>query len=119
MRRNKADNSVHSATVAYISEGMKIRSEYLPFRTRVLYRPRQNDRLRVMFSTSLYRYHTVTYPHASDSVNRRTNDTIFVASIQVMDVSHLEVCSALKSLDYIVKKYWSMNGLEGQWPGIR
>ncbi|GFW86995.1 hypothetical protein TNCV_1384111 [Trichonephila clavipes] len=39
---------------------MKIRSEYLPFRTQVLYRARQNDRLRLMFGTSLYRYHTPT-----------------------------------------------------------
>ncbi|GFX79283.1 hypothetical protein TNCV_695951 [Trichonephila clavipes] len=31
--------------------------------------------------TSSYRYHTVTYPPASVSSNRRTNDTIFVASI--------------------------------------
>ncbi|GFU68173.1 hypothetical protein TNCV_38831 [Trichonephila clavipes] len=31
--------------------------------------------------TSSYRYHTATYPPASVSANRRTNDTIFVASI--------------------------------------
>ncbi|GFX18076.1 hypothetical protein TNCV_1577551 [Trichonephila clavipes] len=42
---------------------------------------RKNDRHRVMFGTSLYRYHTATYPPASDSANRRTNDTIFVTSI--------------------------------------
>ncbi|GFX88366.1 hypothetical protein TNCV_2278361 [Trichonephila clavipes] len=30
------------------------RSVYLPFRTQVLYRPRQNDRHSVMFGTSLY-----------------------------------------------------------------
>ncbi|GFV28895.1 hypothetical protein TNCV_754381 [Trichonephila clavipes] len=61
--------------------GMKNQSGYLPFRTQVLYRPRQNDRHRVMFGTSLCRYHTSTYPHASDSANRRTNDAIFVASM--------------------------------------
>ncbi|GFW98069.1 hypothetical protein TNCV_2491251 [Trichonephila clavipes] len=43
-----------------MQEGGKIRSGYLPFRTRVLYRPRQNDRQRVMFGTSLYRYPTTT-----------------------------------------------------------
>ncbi|GFT07266.1 hypothetical protein TNCV_1416921 [Trichonephila clavipes] len=32
--------------------------------------------------TSSYRYHTATYPPASVSANRRTNDTIFVASIE-------------------------------------
>ncbi|GFV57144.1 hypothetical protein TNCV_3174211 [Trichonephila clavipes] len=31
--------------------------------------------------TSSYRYHTATYPPASVSANRRTNDTIFVASM--------------------------------------
>ncbi|GFY11357.1 hypothetical protein TNCV_4473401 [Trichonephila clavipes] len=31
-----------------------------------------------MFGT---RYHTTTYPYASDSVNRRANDTIFVTSM--------------------------------------
>ncbi|GFX51631.1 hypothetical protein TNCV_5013341 [Trichonephila clavipes] len=62
-------------------EGRKIKSGYPPFPKQVLYRPRQNDRHRVMFGTSLYRYHTATYPHASGSVNRRTNDTIFVASM--------------------------------------
>ncbi|GFW96091.1 hypothetical protein TNCV_958051 [Trichonephila clavipes] len=40
----------------------RIRSGYLPFRTQVLYRPRQNDRLRVMFGTSLYISHTATVP---------------------------------------------------------
>ncbi|GFW14099.1 hypothetical protein TNCV_3546881 [Trichonephila clavipes] len=68
-------------TVSFIElVGKKIRSEDLPFRTQVLYRPRQNDRLRVMFDTSLYRYHTATYLHASDSLNRQTNDTIFCRS---------------------------------------
>ncbi|GFT10670.1 hypothetical protein TNCV_1943811 [Trichonephila clavipes] len=57
------------------------RSEHLSFRTRELYRPRQNDRHRVVFDTSLYGYHTATYSHARGSANRRTNDTIFVASI--------------------------------------
>ncbi|GFT27802.1 uncharacterized protein TNCV_10221 [Trichonephila clavipes] len=56
----------------------RIRSEHFPFRTRVLYRLRQKDRLRVMLGTNLHRYHTATYPHASDSVNKRSNDTIFV-----------------------------------------
>ncbi|PRD30367.1 UNVERIFIED_CONTAM: hypothetical protein NCL1_26605 [Trichonephila clavipes] len=37
-----------------------------------------------MFGTSLYRYHTATYPHASDSANRQTNDTIFVASMRAV-----------------------------------
>ncbi|GFX29915.1 hypothetical protein TNCV_4750431 [Trichonephila clavipes] len=50
---------------------------------RVLYRQRQNERLRLLFGASLYRYVTATYPHASDSANRRTNDTIFVASMSV------------------------------------
>ncbi|GFW47361.1 uncharacterized protein TNCV_335311 [Trichonephila clavipes] len=58
-----------------------IRSGYLPYRTQVLYRPRQNHRFRVMFGTSLCTYPTATYPHVSDSANRRTNDTIFVASM--------------------------------------
>ncbi|GFV39401.1 1-phosphatidylinositol 3-phosphate 5-kinase [Trichonephila clavipes] len=31
--------------------------------------------------TSSYRYHTATYPPASVSANRRTNDTVFVASM--------------------------------------
>ncbi|GFU61408.1 hypothetical protein TNCV_4537931 [Trichonephila clavipes] len=31
--------------------------------------------------TSSYRYHIATYPPASVSANRRTNDTIFVASM--------------------------------------
>ncbi|GFV08890.1 hypothetical protein TNCV_3821331 [Trichonephila clavipes] len=62
----------------------RIRSGYLPFRTQIIYRPSQNDRLRVMFGASLYRYHTATYPHASDSANRRTNDTIFVASMKAV-----------------------------------
>ncbi|GFV42231.1 uncharacterized protein TNCV_3164621 [Trichonephila clavipes] len=32
---------------------------------------------------------------------------VLCASGQVMDAPHLDVCSAFKSLDYIVKKYWS------------
>ncbi|GFU49875.1 uncharacterized protein TNCV_4686401 [Trichonephila clavipes] len=40
-----------------------------------------------MFGTSLYRYHNATYPHASDSVNRRTNDTIFVSSCVSLGVA--------------------------------
>ncbi|GFT27507.1 hypothetical protein TNCV_1275981 [Trichonephila clavipes] len=36
--------------------------------------------------TSSYRYHTATYPPASVSANRRTNDTIFVASIISVNV---------------------------------
>ncbi|GFU68204.1 hypothetical protein TNCV_39141 [Trichonephila clavipes] len=36
------------------TEGRRIPSGYLPFLTRIFYRPRQNDRLRVMFSTCLY-----------------------------------------------------------------
>ncbi|GFV05497.1 hypothetical protein TNCV_227081 [Trichonephila clavipes] len=54
----------------------RIRSGYLSFRTQVLYRPRQNDRLRVMFDTSLYRYQTATYPHVSDSANDSSERTI-------------------------------------------
>ncbi|GFX35549.1 hypothetical protein TNCV_103561 [Trichonephila clavipes] len=51
--------------------GREICSEYLPFRTQVLYRPRQNDRQSMMFGTSLYGYHTITYPHSGDSANER------------------------------------------------
>ncbi|GFS76324.1 hypothetical protein TNCV_4668461 [Trichonephila clavipes] len=43
--------------------------------------------------TSSYRYHTATYPPASVSANRRTNDTIFVASIldqQLSDYSTVD-----------------------------
>ncbi|GFV21689.1 hypothetical protein TNCV_164201 [Trichonephila clavipes] len=36
----------------------RIQSGYLPFRTRVLYRPRQNDRLEGDVGTRSYRYHT-------------------------------------------------------------
>ncbi|GFX96605.1 hypothetical protein TNCV_243921 [Trichonephila clavipes] len=46
-------------TTRITNEGM-IRSEYLPFRTQVLYQPRQNDRHHVMFGTSLCIYHSVT-----------------------------------------------------------
>ncbi|GFV77756.1 hypothetical protein TNCV_1575041 [Trichonephila clavipes] len=34
--------------------------------------------------TSSYRYHTATYTPASVSANRRTNDTIFVASMNAI-----------------------------------
>ncbi|GFV50448.1 hypothetical protein TNCV_2081991 [Trichonephila clavipes] len=48
-------------TTRATNEGREIRFGYLPFRTQVFYRPRQNDRLRVMFGTSLYRYHIATH----------------------------------------------------------
>ncbi|GFU17108.1 hypothetical protein TNCV_1853661 [Trichonephila clavipes] len=85
-------------------EGRKIRSEYLPFRTQVLYRPRQNYRLRVMVGTSLYRYHTATYPHVSDSANERyyirgehvsSCFTLWVASI---------VCDGLRIASFCVRR---------------
>ncbi|GFU68236.1 hypothetical protein TNCV_39461 [Trichonephila clavipes] len=42
------------------TEGKRIPSGYLPFLTRIFYRPRKNNRLRVMFSTGLYVYPTAT-----------------------------------------------------------
>ncbi|GFW14914.1 transposable element Tc1 transposase [Trichonephila clavipes] len=59
----------------------RIRAGYLLLRTQVLYRPLQNDHLRMMFGTSLYRYHTTTYSHTSVLPNRRANDTIFLESV--------------------------------------
>ncbi|GFV51180.1 hypothetical protein TNCV_1182641 [Trichonephila clavipes] len=54
-------------------EGRRIRSDYL-------YRPQQNGCLRVMFGTSLYRYHTATYPHA---VIRRIGERAIPYSCQI------------------------------------
>ncbi|GFT87884.1 uncharacterized protein TNCV_799861 [Trichonephila clavipes] len=45
-RKSPINNFITIEKYAY--EGRKVRSGYLPFRTRVLNRPRQNDRLRVM-----------------------------------------------------------------------
>ncbi|GFU68103.1 uncharacterized protein TNCV_1708171 [Trichonephila clavipes] len=67
-----------------VKEG-RVRSGYLPFRSQVLNQPRQNDRLRVMSGTSLYRYHTTTYPYTSDSANRRKHNTIFVLLLRWID----------------------------------
>ncbi|GFW34646.1 hypothetical protein TNCV_952741 [Trichonephila clavipes] len=64
------------------TEGRKVSSRYLPFRSKestlpiTPRRPSSRD-----VGTSSYRYPTTTYSPASISVNRRTNDTMFVASI--------------------------------------
>ncbi|GFT19062.1 hypothetical protein TNCV_3212861 [Trichonephila clavipes] len=43
--------------------------------------------------TSSYRYHIARYSPASVSVNRRTNDTIFVASIRLSEITaYLRQC---------------------------
>ncbi|GFX62395.1 hypothetical protein TNCV_1381201 [Trichonephila clavipes] len=103
-------------------EGRKIRSAYLPFLTQVLYRPHQNDRLRVMFGTSLHRYHTTTYTHASDSANRRTNDNTFVASIRRLGgldlacpprKTRLRVRSRMESIDFVDVKIIAMKRTSG------
>ncbi|GFX05990.1 retrovirus-related Pol polyprotein from transposon TNT 1-94 [Trichonephila clavipes] len=64
------------------SEGRNVRSGYLPFRTNasiLRITPKRSSSSDV--GTSSYRYHTTTYSPASVSANRRTNDTIFVASM--------------------------------------
>ncbi|GFV50915.1 hypothetical protein TNCV_2770011 [Trichonephila clavipes] len=68
-----------------IFEGRKVRSGYLPFRTKastLQTTPKRSSSRDV--GTSSYRYHTATYSPASVSVNRRANDTIFVASLQAV-----------------------------------
>ncbi|GFY07194.1 hypothetical protein TNCV_277411 [Trichonephila clavipes] len=63
-------------------EGRKIRFGYLPFRTNAStlpITPKRSSSCDV--GTSSYRYHTTTYSPASVSTNRRTNDTIFMASM--------------------------------------
>ncbi|GFV82230.1 uncharacterized protein TNCV_2791281 [Trichonephila clavipes] len=65
-----------------LKEGRKVRSGYLPFRTNASTLPITPKRSSSRdIGTSSYRYHTATYSPASVSANRRTNDTIFVASI--------------------------------------
>ncbi|GFU16416.1 hypothetical protein TNCV_836021 [Trichonephila clavipes] len=66
------------------SEGRKVRSGYLPFRKNASNLPPRRSSSRDM-GTSSYRYHTATYSPASVSANRRTNDTIFVASMTILD----------------------------------
>ncbi|GFU26274.1 hypothetical protein TNCV_1791911 [Trichonephila clavipes] len=62
-----------------MKEGRKIRSQYFPFCTQVLYQPRQNYRLRVMFGSGLYRYHTTTDPsHAFDCLGRAMCGSLFL-----------------------------------------
>ncbi|GFS98640.1 histone-lysine N-methyltransferase SETMAR [Trichonephila clavipes] len=103
----------HKVTVAMAHrrrfEG-RIRSEYLPFRTQVLYRrPRQNDRLRVMLGTSLYRYYTP--PHTPMPVIRRigerTIDTIFGASIlSLIKASQIaEIVNGVYGADTVTANY--------------
>ncbi|GFT24903.1 hypothetical protein TNCV_3021851 [Trichonephila clavipes] len=65
-----------------LKEGRKVRSGYLPFQTNASTLPIMPKRSASRdVSTSSYRYHTTIYSPASVSVNRRTNHTIFVASI--------------------------------------
>ncbi|GFV39313.1 uncharacterized protein TNCV_1230151 [Trichonephila clavipes] len=67
-----------------VLEVRKVRSGYLPFRTNASTLPITPKRSSPRdVGTSLYRYHTATYAPASVSVNRRTNNTIFVASIEL------------------------------------
>ncbi|GFU69071.1 hypothetical protein TNCV_4457981 [Trichonephila clavipes] len=63
-------------------EGKKVRSGYLSFRTNantLPITPKRSSSRDV--GSSSYRYHTATYSPASVSVNKRMNDTIFVASM--------------------------------------
>ncbi|GFX91390.1 hypothetical protein TNCV_1934061 [Trichonephila clavipes] len=55
--------------------------------------------------TSSYRYHTTTYTPASVSANRRTNDTIFVASIIVHRKKKRKHIHSFQSLNDII--HWS------------
>ncbi|GFV40478.1 uncharacterized protein TNCV_4494351 [Trichonephila clavipes] len=66
----------------YELEGRMIRSGYLPFRTNAStlpITPKRSSSRDVGISS--YRYHTATYSPDSVSANRRTKDTIFVASM--------------------------------------
>ncbi|GFX72753.1 hypothetical protein TNCV_4063481 [Trichonephila clavipes] len=61
----------------------KVRSGYLSFQTNTSTLPIMPKRSSSRdVGTSSYRYHTATYSPASVSANRRTNDTIFVASME-------------------------------------
>ncbi|GFV39034.1 hypothetical protein TNCV_965991 [Trichonephila clavipes] len=65
-----------------VSEGRKVRSGYLPFRTNASTLPITPKRSSSRdVGASSHRYHTVAYSPASVLANRRTNDTIFVASM--------------------------------------
>ncbi|GFV13593.1 hypothetical protein TNCV_67961 [Trichonephila clavipes] len=71
-----------SFLVTNLFQGRKVRSGYLPFRknaSTLPITPKRSSSRDV--GTSSYRYHTATYSPASVSAQRRTNDTIFVASI--------------------------------------
>ncbi|GFW21477.1 hypothetical protein TNCV_1533001 [Trichonephila clavipes] len=71
-------------------EGRKVRSGYLPFRTNESTLPITPERSSSRgVGTSSYRYPTITYSPASVSANRRTNDTIFVASMKPSSLGKL------------------------------
>ncbi|GFT87623.1 hypothetical protein TNCV_3866541 [Trichonephila clavipes] len=81
------DNSKSFATIVWIckdlSEGKfdlsTFRSERTNEASTLTITPKRSSSRDV--GTSSYRYPTATYPPASVSANRRTNDTIFLASM--------------------------------------
>ncbi|GFV39220.1 histone-lysine N-methyltransferase SETMAR [Trichonephila clavipes] len=80
------------------TEGRKVRSGYLSFRTNgsaLPITPKRSSSRDV--GTSSYRYHTAAYSPASVSVNSRTNNTIFVASIPDLTPSDFHLFLHLKS----------------------
>ncbi|GFX79229.1 hypothetical protein TNCV_695411 [Trichonephila clavipes] len=75
-------NGVVHITARVTSKGRKVHSGYRSFRTNASTSPitPRRSSLREV-DTSSYKLHTITYSPASVSLNRRKNDSIFVASM--------------------------------------